>query len=774
MNAQTGIPPDADSGWSSVATGLDQPFALTFFPDYAAASKREEIYTLRSLAPRIQAVTAATKKLLPWLKMARFGDRRTDKVSLRHDANILTISGIEADYDGESVAFDEAVEIAAKAGLLCLIYTSPSHTPGKPRWRILCPTSGEMSPEVRQHLLGRLNGLFGGIFSDESWTLSQSYYYGKVGQNPEHQVEVLDGIPIDQLDELDSVWRGKPNAGSSKDAEGKPRQGPLNEAELLQQIRNGLCYHAASVRLLGRWARQGVPYMEARRRLVEAMETVPEADRDSRWQGRFTDIDRCLEDIYVKEASAKDRGDRDPGKRPPKGEDATSPDKDAGDVPITEDSVAAAFARKLADTLRYCHHAGRWYRWSGSIWQREETRLAFSWARHLARRMAAATENPKVMVAAGKASFASGVERLAQADRTFAVTSATWDQDPWLLGTPGGTVDLRTGELRPARQEDHISRTTTVSPAERATCPLWLAFLWQATGGDEALIGFLQRWFGYTLTGVTREHALLFVYGPGGNGKGVLLVTVAGILGTYATNAAMDTFTASQSDRHPTDLAMLHGARMVMTTETEEGRAWAESRIKALTGGDPITARFMRQDYFTFVPAFKLTISGNHKPALRNVDDAARRRFNVVPFLHKPVVPDKHLTDKLQEEWPGILRWLIDGCLAWQKDGLQRPRAVLDATAEYFAEQDLLAQWVEECCDTGRGFGDTSANLFASWRGYAQSRADEPHNAKWFATMLERQGFQRTKDCQLFRGRGFLGIQVKPGPGSPHWSDRDP
>jgi putative DNA primase/helicase len=133
-----------------------------------------------------------------------------------------------------------------------------------------------------------------------------------------------------------------------------------------------------------------------------------------------------------------------------------------------------------------------------------------------------------------------------------------------------------------------------------------------------------------------------------------------------------------------------------MTTETEEGRAWAEARIKALTGGDPITARFMRRDFFTFQPAFKLTISGNHKHALRNVDGAARRRFNVVPFLHRPERPDPGLADRLRSEWPAILRWVIEGCVEWQRRGLDRPAAVLDATAKYFAEQDLLAQWIED------------------------------------------------------------------------------
>jgi putative DNA primase/helicase len=745
---------------------LDRPFVVTFFRNYAAAEKQEETYTLRSLASRIRTITASRKDELPWLKLARFGEARTEKGSLRHDANVLAISGIEADYDGEQIAFAEAVERLTKADLLALAYTSPSHTAAAPRWRVLCLFSEELPPDRRAHLLGRLNGVFDGALSGESWTLSQSYYFGSVRNNPAHQVALVEGTPIDQLNELDELWRGKPNTGAAVSARDDTgfRSGRLDEAALAAEIVSGANYHQASPRLLGRWAFNGMPLVEARQKLIDLMEGVFPADRDARWAGRRADVDRCVQDIYGREARALDEGRS--LARQVKHEEGDN----AG--PVTEDSVAAAFVEHHQDSLRFCHHAGKWYRWTGAVWQREETRLAFDWARNLARQCAAASGEGKAITAAGKAAFASGVERFVQADRAFAVNSAAWDRDPWLLGTPEGTVDLRTGELRPARQEDLISRSTAVAPAPQAQCPTWLAFLQQACAGDQDLIGFLRRWFGYCLTGVTQEHALLFVYGPGGNGKGVLLVTMAGILGAYATNAAMDTFTASQGDRHPTDLAMLHGARMVMTTETEEGRAWAEARIKTLTGGDPVTARFMRQDFFIFTPAFKLTISGNHKPALRNVDDAARRRFNVVPFLHKPPRPDPTLPDKLRAEWPGILRWMIEGCLAWQRDGLQRPKAVLDATAEYFAEQDVLAQWVEECCNQGKDLGDTSASLFSSWRSYAQSRADEPHNAKWFATMLERQGFQRVKDCQLFRGRGFLGIRVKPEAVPQHWQDR--
>jgi putative DNA primase/helicase len=336
-------------------------------------------------------------------------------------------------------------------------------------------------------------------------------------------------------------------------------------------------------------------------------------------------------------------------------------------------------------------------------------------------------------------------------------------------------VDLRTGVLRPAKREDYITKLTGCVPAEPGTPhPLWSRFLAEATAGDVGLQRFLQQIAGYCLTGTTTEHALFFVHGPGGNGKSLFLNIIAAILGAYATTAAMDTFTASQSDRHPTDLAKLNGPRMVAASETEEGRAWAESRIMALTGGDQISARFMRQDFFEFTPQFKLVIVGNHKPVLRNVNDAAKRRFNIIPFLHKPPKPDFGLEAKLKAELPAILRWALDGCQDWQANGLVRPAVVTEATAEYFSEQDSVAQWVAECCDTGgRNVSDTTANLFSSWTTYAMANGEKPGTTKWFNQVLQRQGAESVAETPNHRKkRGFLRIAVKLVDTSDQWMNR--
>ena len=430
---------------------------------------------------------------------------------------------------------------------------------------------------------------------------------------------------------------------------------------------------------------------------------------------------------------------------------------------VTEDSAAQRFAVLYADRLRFCHDAGAWFEWNGAIWRQNRTGLAFQWARELARTLAA-EEPDRVRYVSSKTSFAGGVERFARGEREIAVTSDNWDCSPYLLGTPAGTIDLRTGHLGQANPRDGITKSTAVAPSITTSCPLWLRFLDETTGNDLGLIRFLQQFLGYSLTGDVKEHALLFGYGPGGNGKSVLLNTAACIMADYATTAAMDTFAASSGDKHPTELAMLRGSRLVTASETEEGRAWAEARIKQITGGDRITARFMRRDFFTFSPTFKLFIVGNHKPVLRNVDDAARRRFCIVPFTRKPERPDRDLEAKLKDEWPGILRWMIDGCLDWQRNGLVRPQCVLDATAEYFGAQDVVGQFLDEECDCEPGNTwktATTGELFTAWTAYAKAAGEVPGTQRSFSDILQRRGFERMR---VNKGRVYRGIRLKPSP----------
>ena len=429
---------------------------------------------------------------------------------------------------------------------------------------------------------------------------------------------------------------------------------------------------------------------------------------------------------------------------------------------FTDEALALQFAARHRKDLRYVAAWGRWLRWDGACWGFDDTLHAFDRARHICRAAAVAANKPSVQTTLASAKTVAAVERLAKSDRRLAATIEQWDSDPWLLNTPGGTIDLRTGNMRPARIEDYATKVTAVAPA--GDCPMWKAFLQRITGGDEQSIAFLQRVCGYALTGVTREHALFFLYGLGANGKSVFLSTVAGVLADYHTTAPIETFTASQSERHPTDLAGLRGARLVTATETEEGRRWAEAKIKTVTGGDKIAARFMRQDFFEFTPAFKLMIAGNHKPGLRSVDEAIRRRFHLIPF--SVTIPleerDRDLIEKLKAEWPGILAWMIEGCLEWQRIGLQPPAVVTDATTAYLEAEDAIAAWLDDCCIRDPQAWTASGTLFASWTAWATKASEPVGTQKNFAQSLEAHGFTPHR---LRVGRGFNGLRLVPKSG---------
>ncbi|WP_068427934.1 phage/plasmid primase, P4 family [Magnetospirillum sp. XM-1] len=435
-------------------------------------------------------------------------------------------------------------------------------------------------------------------------------------------------------------------------------------------------------------------------------------------------------------------------------EDMEDDDEDAEPVAFTEDALAAAFTQTHAEDWRFVAGWGQWLLWTGCRWERESTLLAYDMARLICRDAASAARSAKLRSKLSSASTVAAVERLARADRSHAATTEVWDRDPWLLNTPGGVVDLHSGQIQPHNRALAMTKITMATP--QGDCPIWRQFVATVTGGDKDLQDYLQRVAGYCLTGVTSEHALFFLYGTGANGKSVFANTLTAILGDYATVAAMDMFMATTSERHPTDMAGLRGARIVTSIETEQGRRWAESKLKALTGGDKITARFMRQDFFEFIPQFKLLVAGNHKPAIRNVDEAMRRRLHMVPFTITipPAKRDKQLSDRLLAERDGILAWAVEGCLAWQRTGLRPPAAVMAATDEYFESEDAFGRWLDERCERGNSFSETTSALFADWKNWTEANGEFTGSIKRFAENLVNRGLEqwRSKTARHFRG----------------------
>jgi putative DNA primase/helicase len=465
-------------------------------------------------------------------------------------------------------------------------------------------------------------------------------------------------------------------------------------------------------------------------------------------------------------AAAAAPGDAPDGQDNDSNQPADSLDLDGAAPAYSEEALALLFAERHAEQLRYVDAWGQWLIWNGTVWRVDDTLRVFSLARLLVRQVAASCNKRRVAAKITDAGTVAAIVRLARADRRLAATVAQWDCDPTLLNTPAGVVELRTGAVRAHQTADYMTKIAAVAPGGQ--CPTWLAFLDRITCGDTALQGFLQRALGYCLTGSVGEHALFFGHGTGGNGKSTFIDTVGDVMGDYHTVAAMETFTYSATDRHPCDLAMLRGARLVTAQETEKGRRWAEGKIKALTGGDPITARFMRQDFFTYMPQFKPFIIGNHRPGLRSVDEAIRRRLHLIPFT--AAIPkaeqDKHLPRKLKREWPGILQWMVDGCLAWQREGLAPPPAVKAATDEYLS---VIQQWIDECCTLDRSKASHTSALFASFKAWAELRGEFVPTQRSFIGTLGDRGYRQKRDWTGIANRGqhvTVGITLRTGAGA--------
>jgi putative DNA primase/helicase len=449
------------------------------------------------------------------------------------------------------------------------------------------------------------------------------------------------------------------------------------------------------------------------------------------------------------------------GKQHPK----SAPQKATGALDTSEDELAQRFAEAHAADMRYVALWGKWLIFDGKAWRHDDTLRAFTAARHICRDAAAQDLTRKKTLLS--AATVAAVERLARSDPRLAAPSDQWDRDIWLLNTPGGVVDLRTGAIRENRADNYMTQLAGVAPAVDANgrladfCPTFDDFLGEVFPGDDKLHRFLQRLTGYACTGSTREHALAFGHGVGRNGKSTWVAILAHIFGDYHKTAEIETFLATRNERHSTELARLAGARLVTASEPEDRQRWATARVKKLTGGDRITARFMRQDNFQYDPQFLLFVIGNHKPAFGAVDPALRDRLLLLPFsvYFPPEKRDRELLDKLKAEAGGILSWAIKGAGLWLKQGLDPPPSVIAATEAYLASEDLFAQWIDDCCATANNVEGPAGALFASWRFFAEAQGERAGTSKWFRHTLEAHGYVWKKTNKV---NVFMGLDLSP------------
>jgi putative DNA primase/helicase len=352
--------------------------------------------------------------------------------------------------------------------------------------------------------------------------------------------------------------------------------------------------------------------------------------------------------------------------------------------------------------------------------------------------------------------------RLAETEPGIPLSSEDLDRDTWALNVSNGTLHLRTGELRPHRRADLISRLISIDYIAAAQAPRWGAFL-EKVLPDPDVRSFVQRAVGYSLTGSTREQVLFMPWGAGANGKSTLLETLRVLLGDYAAHTPADTLMAQRETGVPNDVARLRGVRFITCIETEAGKRLAEARVKQLTGGDRISARYMRGEWFEFELLGKLWLATNHRPAIRGTDDAIWRRIVLIPFMVKipPAERDGELREKLLGELPGVLAWAIEGCRLWLQHGLQAPPSVEAATSEYREGEDQIGDFLAECCITGAGRNISAARLFGAYGSWCAATGEQAVSLKGFGERLGELGYGRQK---MGSGRRWhrLGLELRP------------
>ena len=434
---------------------------------------------------------------------------------------------------------------------------------------------------------------------------------------------------------------------------------------------------------------------------------------------------------------------------------------------------ALRIAKCASGRFHFVTETGQWIIWNGFRWIPDKdgfmTRLHLAVMGETARQglaMSARKEGDTLVRHAMRSRDSNKTTSALVMLRSVAgvtVSATELDADPWMLGTPNGLIDLRTGKAIEPDRKALITKSIACDLDTEATCPTWERVISMASDGDAELIQFLQSWTGYTLTGSVREECLAFLHGTGANSKGTITECIRHLMGDYAMTAPESLFVADRNSSATNDIARLAGCRMACAAELDEGASFAESRLKAITGRDAITARFLHREFFDFLPTHKFWISGNHKPTVRGNDHGIWRRLRLIPFT--VTIPkeerDLDLAEKLKAEMPGILNWAIKGCLAWQRDGLVTPQRVIQATASYQAQEDIIGQFLEDNLDTADEVERTlQVDVFNSYQRWTDAQGiKKPLSATLLNRKLEDRGFKKIKSNSK---RYWRGISVRP------------
>ena len=426
----------------------------------------------------------------------------------------------------------------------------------------------------------------------------------------------------------------------------------------------------------------------------------------------------------------------------------------------SESEAAHMFREKYGDLIRFVPDKGEFIVKNGALWR-------FDHKAHRVDGLVREFLDQQVTADArwkGSLSTVRNIRGMVELDQTLHVPMAQIDAREWLLGTPSGPFSIVKQKVIRPKQGTYITHSTSVFPDFDAPRPRWDRFLRQMFDGDDEASQFIQRWSGYLLTGSVREQALLLLYGPGGNGKSVLINTLATILGSYHKEAAPETFVESNARAHETAMAHIAGARFVTAGETDQGSGWNEATMKRAVSGDWVTARFLYKNPFTYRPTYKIWIGTNHLPRLKSVGHAMRRRLHIVHLNFVPKRPDPDLESKLGEEHAAILAWMIEGAQMWLEHGLAPPDTVRRATDEYFEQEDTLGMWLRLNTRHAPDFATPTGVLAQNYNAFLKSRERPEVHPSVFGRLLSGRGYKaelRRPVGTKERTRCFIGIRLK-------------
>ncbi|WP_354136539.1 phage/plasmid primase, P4 family [Bradyrhizobium sp. LB11.1] len=723
--------------------------------------------------------TAATKDELPLIKLATFAN------NYRSNANIEAIYGIECDYDAEVMQPQEAVSRLTAANIIAFIYTTPSHTPEKPRWRVIAPTSQPRSVLERHNLVGRINGILGGVLANESFTDSQSYYVGRlISGHPVQCFRVNGTCYIDTVESV-IIALAKANGSGGRKPLGTDCAPDFEQATIALNSLDVNCNRNEwrDISFAFRHAVTGLVHDKAARLVWDIWNTgfrgPNEPDKnDKQWRSADNGTNfgwsylrqhaiksgKLTDDQRARLALGSHQQPQAPQPMP------VLPSKQIEENAFatlilmgTHADMATAFAMKHTGQLLYNASRRHWLYWDGKRWAdlQQEAMLG------IVRQFCTSLSNPDIKRPRAL-NFWQGVLTTLTTLPEFLRDQKLFDADNYLLNTPTGTIDLRTGAVNPHNPTDHITNITNAAPTP--VSDRWKTFVSQIARNDQETAKTLQLMLGAALSGAIEEHWIGFLWGNGRNGKSALIEAIAYALGDYAKQVPSEVFASNRHEQHPTGLTTLMGGRFTFANEVKEGTYFDTSVLKTVSGDQTIEARYMQGNFFSFKRTFKLFLIGNDLPQIRTQDIAIRSRLKIVPFrANFAGREDRELPMKLRADAGAVLQWLLDGHRAWIEAGkrLIVSGEIERATTAYFNSQSTPEMWLSERAEIIRpdvrdnNKLPTAGTLYNDYVTWKRERGEQPISQTKFGTWIAMQSDITKVESRVIYYRG---IELKPHP----------